>query len=488
MAENVPHIGPYPIERALARGAMGTVFLALHPKLSIPIAIKILLPEFLQNEKVRQRFEREARAIAALRHPGIVDIYDFGHDPDHGFYLCMEYIDGPHLGEILEHTIRLPESILASIGAELCSALDVAHNRGIIHRDLKPENVFLDQGRVVLGDFGIVKAVDADHPLDAAAGDPQTEVIGTPGFIAPEQLRHEPLEQRTDIFSLSSLLYFMATGKLAYAAKTPYLLEKKFRDTRPESIAELRPDLSHDFISILERCLAVDIQMRPLSAANLRAEFREILDMMGVKDTRDEIAKFQKSPSGYRYHARMRSVNYLTEQLKISVRDNNREEVEKNIQRLENVDPAQHQAYEISGVKEIINQQTPEEAQNHVSPHRIKKSLILKGIAMMVGVFAFWFFLNEHNTNQLVQKKTEHVLISTLTIQASHPTTIFLNGRLSGQSQSEAQFHIASESTELEVVHELYGKIKETIELKERRSLALYIDWPSKTIKYKNKD
>jgi cation transport ATPase len=184
----------------------------------------------------------------------------------------------------------------------------------------------------------------------------------------------------------------------------------------------------------------------------------------------------------------MRSVNYLTEQLKISVRDNNREEVEKNIKRLENVDPAQHQAYEISGVKEIINRQTPEEAQNHARPHRVKKSLILKGIAMMVVVFAFWSFLNEHNTNQLVQKKAEHVLISTLTIQASHPTTIFLNGRLSGQSQSEAQFHIASESTELEAVHELYGKIKETIELTDKRDLALYIDWPSKTIKYKNKD
>ena len=488
MTEKAPHIGPYPVERALARGAMGTVFLALHPKLAIPVAIKILLPEFLQNEKVRQRFEREARAIAALRHPGIVDIYDFGHDPDHGFYLCMEYIDGPHLGEIIERNTRLPESILASIGAELCSALDVAHSKGIIHRDLKPENIFLDQGRIVLGDFGIVKAVETEHPLDDDAANPQTEVIGTPGFIAPEQLRHEPLEQRTDIFSLGSLLYFMASGQFAYTAKTPYLLEKRFRDTRPEPIAELRPDLSHEFSSILERCLAVDMQMRPQSATSLKAECRAILDMMGVKDTRDEIAKFQKSPSGYRYHARMRSVNYLTEQLKISVRDNNREEVEKNIKRLENIDPAQHQAYEVSGVKEILKRQTDSQEPKTTPTYKRKSALMLKLCVLMVGCLACWFFFNEKNTNQLVQTTQEHMQIKTLNVQASHPMTIFLNGKLSGQNRSEAQFHIDSDPTELEVVHEVHGKIKETVEFKDAKGLRIYVDWSTKTLTYKSKD
>ena len=171
MAEKVPHIGPYAIDRALARGAMGTVFLGTHPKLNIPVAIKILLPEFLQNEKVRQRFEREARAIAALRHPGIVDIFDFGHDSEHGFYLCMEYIDGPHLGDIEKQVPKIPESVLVSIGAELCTALDVAHAKGILHRDLKPENVFMDKGRLVLGDFGIVKAITEEqiHKLKSLA-------------------------------------------------------------------------------------------------------------------------------------------------------------------------------------------------------------------------------------------------------------------------------------------------------------------------------
>jgi len=488
MAEKVPHIGPYAIDRALARGAMGTVFLGTHPKLNIPVAIKILLPEFLQNEKVRQRFEREARAIAALRHPGIVDIFDFGHDSEHGFYLCMEYIDGPHLGDIEKQVPKIPESVLVSIGAELCTALDVAHAKGILHRDLKPENVFMDKGRLVLGDFGIVKAITEDHPLDDAAADPQTEVIGTPGFIAPEQLRHQPLEQRTDVFALGSLLYFLASGNFAFTAKSPYLLEQKFHNERPTSLFEQRPDLSHDFVTILERCLAVDMEMRPLSMSSLRAEFREILNIMGVRDTRDELAKFQKSPSGYHYHARMRSVNYLTEQLKISVRDNDRKAVEQYLKRLESVDPVQHQGYEISGVREILQHEKPSLASDTSSPAKSQTTLLLSVLIFTFCGAGLWFYSQtQTHTERQTTMDIRHS-IKTIEFSASHPTTIFLNGRLYGENQSTTQMHIDGQFAELEFVHQSYGKIVKQVEFKGRQQLSLHLDWATKSLNHQNSD
>ncbi|MFC1611467.1 serine/threonine protein kinase [Myxococcota bacterium] len=316
-----PVIGRYEVRSGLGRGAMGSVYLAFDPKMGREVAIKVLQREFAQSTKHRARFDREARAIAALRHPNIVEIYDYGGSPDDHLYLVMEFIAGPHVGKVVRDNGPFPESVLAAVGVELTAALGHAHQSGIIHRDLKPENVFIDKGRLVLADFGIVKAITSDNPLGAAAATPRTDVIGTPGFMAPEQLVQDPLDARTDVFSLGSLMYYLATLKLPYDAESPYALLKEFRETRPTPLADVRPDLSDTISALVQDCLEVNQDFRPKDVEIVRRRLRQALDQLGARDAREILARFETNPDGFREQDKERTIGHLIEQLKIAVRD-----------------------------------------------------------------------------------------------------------------------------------------------------------------------
>jgi hypothetical protein len=310
-------IGPYTIAQGLGAGSMSQVYLATLPKLGRKVAIKLLSQE-ADRPDLRARFEREARAIAALRHPNIVDILDLGEAEDGRPYIVMEYIAGPNTGELLARSGRFPESVLLAVGMELCLALEHAHARGIIHRDIKPENVFVDAGRLVLADFGMVKALQLSSPLGETAARPFTEVVGTPGFMAPEQVKQSDLTARTDLFAVGALLYFLATKELAFAAPTPYSLLELFREHRPRALHDVRLEVSEGLNQVVQDCLAVDPAERPASAVVLRQRLQQLLAGMGAAEPREILRDFEENPALFRQREVRQTGRFLVDRLRLA--------------------------------------------------------------------------------------------------------------------------------------------------------------------------
>jgi predicted Ser/Thr protein kinase len=214
-----PHFPQLEILECLGRGGMGVVYKARQKTLNRLVALKLLAPERVRDAKFAERFAREAQALAALNHPNIVTIYDFGQAG--GFYfLLMEFVDGVNLRQLLRARKFTPEEALAIV-PPLCDALQFAHERGIVHRDIKPENLLLDKnGRVKIADFGIAKMLGPSNGGggSSGAGAPENitqSVVGTPGYIAPEQKSNpQRVDSRADIYSLGVVFYEMLTGEL----------------------------------------------------------------------------------------------------------------------------------------------------------------------------------------------------------------------------------------------------------------------------------
>ena len=210
-----PHFPQLEILECLGRGGMGVVYKARQKTLNRLVALKLLAPERVRDAKFAERFTREAQALAALNHPNIVTIYDFGQAG--GFYfLLMEFVDGVNLRQLLRTRKIAPEEALAIV-PPLCDALQFAHDRGIIHRDIKPENLLLDKvGRVKVADFGIAKMLGTVNGGGNAAPENATQsAVGTPGYSAPEQ-KTDPqrVDSRADIYSLGVVFHEMLTGEL----------------------------------------------------------------------------------------------------------------------------------------------------------------------------------------------------------------------------------------------------------------------------------
>jgi Tol biopolymer transport system component len=214
-------LGTYEIRAPLGAGGMGEVYRALDPKLQRDVAIKVLPEALASDPQALSRFEREARAVAALSHPHILAIHDFGV-ADGTAYAVMELLEGETLREKLEQG-SLPARKAAELGAQLADGLAAAHEKGIVHRDLKPENVFVTrEGRVKILDFGLARqgptlpaGDESNSPTQSRHTDPGT-VLGTVGYMSPEQVRGRSVDHRSDIFSFGSILFEMVTGKRAF--------------------------------------------------------------------------------------------------------------------------------------------------------------------------------------------------------------------------------------------------------------------------------
>jgi serine/threonine protein kinase len=214
-----PHFPQLEILECLGRGGMGVVYKAQQKSLGRFVALKLLAPERVGDPKFAERFAYEAQALAALNHPNIVTIYDFGQAGGF-YYLLMEFVDGMNLRQLLGARKFTPEEALAVV-PPLCDALQFAHDRGFVHRDIKPENLLLDKaGRVKVADFGIAKMLGTVQPTGDAGPTPAPEnatqaAIGTPGYSAPEQKTHpNHVDSRADIYSLGVVIYEMLTGEL----------------------------------------------------------------------------------------------------------------------------------------------------------------------------------------------------------------------------------------------------------------------------------
>jgi tetratricopeptide (TPR) repeat protein/predicted Ser/Thr protein kinase len=261
----------YILEQELGRGGMGVVYRARDTRLGRTVAIKILNPRQHSPDAIR-RFEREARAAAALSHPGIVHIYDF----DRGFssfYISMEFVSGPTLLQLIREEASFVRLNLINLLRQIVDAVGYAHARHVVHRDLKPANMVLaDRRQVKILDFGIARRLDE---LDLSA----SGATGTPYYMAPEQILGEDPDERTDIYALGVTLFQMATGTLPFA--TGNILRAHLEQPAPDPQA-LEPDLEPGLSHLIVRCLAKDRDQRPRDGAELLAVLTTLKDRAGT--------------------------------------------------------------------------------------------------------------------------------------------------------------------------------------------------------------
>jgi serine/threonine-protein kinase len=245
--------GRYTIERKLGAGAFGNVYKARDQRLKRIVAIKTIRMEGLVASQsgladMLERFNREATTAAALKHPGIVTIYDFG-ESEGLTYLAMEFIDGTGLDRVIAELGRVPAARAASLAAQVADALDYAHKHGVVHRDIKPANIMIEPGdRVKVTDFGIAKPKGED--LTATGS-----LLGTPSYMSPEQARGQELDGRSDLFSLGCVLYEMLAGKKAFRGDSITALLFKIISEQPPPIRELDPTVPDELAQVVAKAL-----------------------------------------------------------------------------------------------------------------------------------------------------------------------------------------------------------------------------------------
>jgi serine/threonine protein kinase len=258
----------YEVLEVVGRGGMGVVFRAFDTKLHRVVAIKALAPQLATSSAARQRFVREARAAAAVTHDHIIAIHaveDAGPVP----YLVMQFIDGPTLQKKLDRTGQLPLKEILRIGLQIAEGLAAAHRHGLVHRDVKPANILLENGveRVKITDFGLARAGD-DASLTQSG-----VVAGTPMYMSPEQALGEPVDFRSDLFSLGSVLYAMCTGRPPFRAPSPVAVLKRVCEETPRPIREINPEVPPWLEELVVRLHAKALADRFASA-------REVADLL----------------------------------------------------------------------------------------------------------------------------------------------------------------------------------------------------------------
>jgi serine/threonine-protein kinase len=341
-------IDRYTIKRVLGQGAMGKVYLAEDPKLDRPVAIKVLATR-LSDEEIRGRFRLEARAIAALKHPNIVELYDYSGKDAPDLYLVMEYVPGPSLYHLISQRGPMAEATALCVGHELALALEHAHSQQVVHRDLKPENVLLHQGRVVLTDFGVVKAVAENNALGVTAKT-HTQILGTPGFMAPELFSGKNIDARADVFSLGAVLYNLSTARLPFPEQEVGAMLKRLRRGRFADAREHNPLLSAPFCKLMNRCLATKPSDRWPSVTQLREEILAVLELHGVTEVREELARYDKDPDGYAVAQRERALDVLVRDLKVALKDKDRARARTLVHRMKVLAPVEDRMRDITGV------------------------------------------------------------------------------------------------------------------------------------------
>src|SRR3990172_4808251 len=266
--------GKYRIVERLGRGGMAEVYKALQTNLERYVAIKLMHPFLADDQGFAARFEREAKSVAALHHPNIVQVYDFAPEAD-APYMVMEFIEGATLKTRLESLARhgqpLPLKAALKIVREVGHALAYAHKRNMIHRDVKPANVMVDaSGRVILTDFGIAKILTG--PSYTASG----ATIGTPAYMAPEQGLGQAGDHRSDIYSLGAMLYQLATGELPFDADTPMAVMLKHINEQMPPPRSVNPDLPEGVERIIVKSMAKSPGDRYQSVDEMLADMEKV--------------------------------------------------------------------------------------------------------------------------------------------------------------------------------------------------------------------
>ena len=274
-------LGDYTITRLLGRGGQAEVYEGFDPDLERAVAIKVILPAVAGEPGFEERFRREARLVASLRHPHIVQVFDFDVADGQPF-MVMEYLKGDtlktRLAGLHSHGQTIPLAEIARILDALAGALDYAHGRGAIHRDIKPANIlFTEQGEPVVVDFGIARLLSDAGQLTA-----QGQIVGTPAYMAPEQARGDPVDASCDQYALGVVLYEMATGRTPFQGDSPTALLMQHVNTTPPPPRSLNAELPDAVQGVLLKALAKQPEQRFAAVGDLAAAFRQALAGVAV--------------------------------------------------------------------------------------------------------------------------------------------------------------------------------------------------------------
>jgi predicted Ser/Thr protein kinase len=293
-------LGPYEILSAIGAGGMGEVYRARDTRLDRTVAIKVLPEHLSSNPQLRERFDREAKAISSLSHPHICPLYDVGHQ-DGVDFLVMEYLEGETLAHRLKKGPIAAEQVL-QYAIQITDALDTAHRHGVIHRDLKPGNVMVTKTGAKLLDFGLAKVRATDAAAGMTALPTQTTpltgegtILGTLQYMAPEQLEGAEADARTDIFALGAVIYEMATGRRAFPGKSQASVISAIMTVEPPPVSTLQPLAPAPLDHVVQTCLAKDPDVRWQTAHDVLIELKWIAGSGSRAGTLVPIAAGRKS-------------------------------------------------------------------------------------------------------------------------------------------------------------------------------------------------
>jgi serine/threonine-protein kinase len=262
-------LGNYQILEELGRGGMAIVYRAYQPSLNRDVAMKVLPPQLSFDQEFVERFQREAKAAAKLRHPNIVVIHDVGHQ-DGTYYIVMEYLDGRTLKQLIQQEGKLSPERAAHIVEQVAAALDYAHQHGFVHRDVKPSNIFVGpDNHVTLTDFGIAKAASETQQLTRTGA-----LVGTPEYMSPEQAAGGTVDHRTDLYALGVVLYQMLAGRVPYRGTTPHATLHAVIYEPPPPPRQINPNLQPELEAVILRAVAKQPEQRFQRGADLTAALK----------------------------------------------------------------------------------------------------------------------------------------------------------------------------------------------------------------------
>lgn len=283
--------GKYRILHEIGQGGMAVVYKGLDTVLEREVAVKVLHPHLAGRADSRIRLQREAKAVAKLHHPNILEIYDYSGAECEQSYIVTEYIRGETLKDFTDrHTPSLPE-VGAMIVHEIAGAVAHAHEAGIIHRDIKPENMMIrDDGALKLMDFGIAQIVDMQQMTVTGA------LVGSPAHMSPEHVEGRPLDYRSDVFSLGTLLYFLCTGRLPFDSPSPHALLRQILEARYDDPRMHNPAVGRRLHQIIQRCLEREPDDRYESVDAFREDLGGYLSDLGLEDPASELVPYFDDP------------------------------------------------------------------------------------------------------------------------------------------------------------------------------------------------
>jgi eukaryotic-like serine/threonine-protein kinase len=269
--------GRYEVKQVLGAGGMGVVYRAWDRELDEPVAIKTLHPSLLGDPALIERFKQEIRLARRISHPNVVRTHDLG-EVDGTYYITMEYVDGTTLDALVERRGQLPTEVVVTIGKQLCRALEVAHAEGVIHRDIKPQNMVVDaRGFLKVMDFGVARLVEGRQPSRAKAGLTMAgTILGTPEYMAPEQLMGEVLDGRADLYATGAVLFECATGERVFAGSSfATLMIKQMQEPAPDP-RTLNPRIPEPLAGVILKALAKKREDRWQTAEELHQALERI--------------------------------------------------------------------------------------------------------------------------------------------------------------------------------------------------------------------